>query len=108
MVAQRVSRLRVKEGVEDVLVSKVRLREFGERVNLFSGSLLIEADGSVAGMADGGHRQVLLVARRAVLLADVLSERFARLGRGRLQGRQRLLDRSDQGRIIELVRHSAL
>src|SRR5215467_8880538 len=85
-----------------------RAREFGERVDLFPGGFLIEADGPVAGMAHGGHRQVLLVARRAVLFAGVPQERLARFGRGRLQCRQRLLGRSDQRRLIELVWKSAL
>ena len=87
VVAEAVSRVRVKEGLEDVLVLRDRVREFGERVDLFPGGLPIEADGSVAGVADGGHRQVLLVARRAVLVADVPEERLARSGRGRLQCR---------------------
>src|SRR5262245_52664660 len=108
MVAEAVGRLRVKQGLEDVLVLRDRVREFGERVDLFPGGLLIEADGSVAGVADGGHRQVLLVARRAVLFADVPAERLARSGRARLQCRQRLLGPSDYTRIIEVIGKSAL
>jgi hypothetical protein len=66
VVAEAVGRVRVKEGLEDVLVLRDRVREFGERIDLLPGGLLIEADRSVAGIADGGHRQVLLVARCAV------------------------------------------
>ena len=51
--------------------SKTRTFEVDEQVDLFPGGLLIEADGSVTGVAHGGHRQVLLVARDAVLFADV-------------------------------------
>src|SRR5262249_55894725 len=108
VVAEAVSRVRVKEGLEDILVLRDRVREFGERVDLFPGGLLIEADRSVAGVADGGHRQVLLVARRAVLFADVPSERLARSGCARLQCRQRLLGPSDYNRIIEVIGKSAV
>src|SRR5262249_185448 len=61
MVAKGVSRLRVKESLSYELVVEVWLREFAERVDLFPGGLLVEADGAVAGIAHGGHRQVLLV-----------------------------------------------
>src|SRR5262245_25009623 len=108
MVAEAVGRLRVKQGLRYELVLENRVREFGERVDLFPGGLLIEEDGSVAGVADGGHRQVLLVARRAVLFADVPAERLARSGRARLQCRQRLLGPSDYTRIIEVIGKSAL
>src|SRR5262249_60124702 len=37
MVTKALSRLRVKEGLNDVLVSKDRVREFAERVDLFLG-----------------------------------------------------------------------
>src|SRR5947208_14259138 len=77
MVAEGLSRAGVNEGLGDVLVVKDRAREFGERVDLFRGGLRIEADGSGAGVAHGGHRQVLLMARRAVLFADVSDERRA-------------------------------
>src|SRR5215470_8079103 len=63
---------------------------------------------SLAGVADGGHRQVLLVARRAVLFADVPAERLARSGRARLQCRQRLLGPGDYTRIIEVIGKSPL
>ena len=79
-----------------------------ERADLLAGGLLIEADGTVAGMPHGGHRQVLLMTRRAVRFADVPDERLARSGCGRLQGRQRLLGRCDYCRMIDLVRKSAL
>src|SRR5262245_43726404 len=108
MVAEGVSWLRVQEGLRYELVLKEQHREFAERVDLFPGGLLIEADGSVAGMAHGGHRQVLLVARRAILFADVPEERLARFGRGHLQRRQRLLGRCDQCRMIDPVRKRAL
>src|SRR5262245_54760156 len=107
MVAEGVSWLRVQEGLRYELVLKEQHREFAERVDLFPGGFRIEADGSVAGMAHGGHRQVLLVARRAVLLADVPDERRARSGRGRLQCRERLLGRCDECRVIEIVRQCA-
>src|SRR5262245_2196734 len=80
MVAKGVSRVRVHERLRQELAVEDRVREFGQRVDLFPGGLLIEADGSVAGMAYGGHRQVLLVARRAVLFAGVPPERLARFG----------------------------
>src|SRR5262249_41615236 len=108
MVAKGVSRLRVKESLSYELVVEVWLREFAERVDLFPGGLLVEADGAVAGIAHGGHRQVLLVARCAVLFADMPAERLARSGRGRLQCRQRLLGRCDQCRMVELVWKRAL
>src|SRR5262249_59297054 len=76
MVAKGLSRLGVKEGLNDVLVSKDRVREFAERVDLFPGGLLVEADGAVAGMAHRGHRQVLLVARWAGLFADASPPRL--------------------------------
>ena len=77
VVAEGVSRVRVEEGLKDDLVLEERVRELGERVDLFPGCLLIEADGAVAGVAHGRHRQVLLVARRAILFADVPEERLA-------------------------------
>src|SRR5262249_50620379 len=55
MVAKGVSWVRVEKGWENVLVLRDRVREFGECVHLFPGGLLIKADGSVAGIADGGH-----------------------------------------------------
>ena len=53
------------EGLAYELELRDRVRELGEGVDLFPDGFLIEADGSVAGIADGGHRQVLLVAERS-------------------------------------------
>src|SRR5262245_44098404 len=80
LIAELVSGLRVKEGLRYEFAFEKRHREFGERVDLFPGGLVVETDGSVAGVADSGHRQVLLVARRTVLFADVSEERLARPG----------------------------
>ncbi len=104
LVAKAVSWLRMKQGLDDELAVEDRISEADDQVDLFPGSLLIEADGPVTGVAYGGHRQVLLVARDAVLFADVPEERLARSGRGRLQRRHRLLGRSDYCRMIELFR----
>ena len=104
LVAKAVSWIRMKEGLDHELAFGERISEIDEQVDLFPGGILIEADGPVTGVAHGGHRQVLLVARDAVLFADVPEERLARSGRGRLQRRQRLLGRSDYCRMIELSR----
>src|SRR5271166_877896 len=77
LVAKAVSWLRVKGGLNDALVFEAWTRERGKQVDLFPGSILIEADGPVPGVAHGSHRQVLLVARDAVLFADVPEERLA-------------------------------
>ena len=94
----------MKEGLDHELGFGVRISEVHDQVDLFPGGLLIEADRPAPGMSHGGHRQVLLVARHAVLFADVPEERLARTGRGRLQRRQRLLGRTDDCRMIELSR----
>jgi hypothetical protein len=108
LVAKGVGRVRVKEGLGDELAIGKRAAGVNDQVDLFPGGLPVEADGPVPGVAHGGHRQVLLVARGAVLSADVPEERLARPGRGRLQRRHRLLGRSDHRRILELFRKRAV
>src|ERR1700722_4733269 len=99
-----MSWLRMNEGLNDELGLEELISKVDDQVDLRPGGVLIEAHGSVTGVADGGHRQVLLVARDTGFLADVPSECLARPGRGRLQRRQRPLGRSDRHRTLEFVR----
>src|SRR6476646_5244626 len=97
----------MNEGLDDELAFDKRIYELFKQVDLLLGYLLIEANGTVTGVADSGHRKVLLMARDTALFTDVTEKRLTRFDRRRLQRRHGLLGRSDDCRLIELNRQTA-